>query len=333
MKILNASLVQLVDMLNDHEYHDGTTLGEALSITRTAIWKLIKKLADYGIKIESVKGKGYKLLEPLTLLNKAQINKILASSEINLEIYESLASTNELLKRIQSRRLEPGLADKIPNVCIAEHQTNGIGRFKRHWHSPFAQNIYLSYAHSFNKDVSELAGLSLAVSIAMLRSLENFGWSEDITIKWPNDIFYQHKKLAGNLIEVQAESNHQCTVIIGIGFNMNMLQASRKAITKDWVALRDITQHYINRNYFCAELIKQLNRALQEFEQTGLLAFMREWEKVDYLKGNIITIKTQDKKMHGLAMGIDKYGRLLLKMKDGQVNAYSSGDTSIEFIQ
>lgn len=76
-KKLNPSLVKLVALLSDGEYHDGNTMGDQLQMTRSAVWKTIKKLEQYGVKIDSIKGKGYALDETLILLDHASIKKIL----------------------------------------------------------------------------------------------------------------------------------------------------------------------------------------------------------------------------------------------------------------
>src|SRR5437870_2649294 len=95
---LSPSLAKLVTLLNDGEYHDGTTLGDELNMTRSAVWKLIKKLESYDVKIDSIKGKGYALQEPLILFNKNIITKHL-TKPIDMDVFESVDSTNEYLKR------------------------------------------------------------------------------------------------------------------------------------------------------------------------------------------------------------------------------------------
>ena len=76
-KETSRTILQLVSILNDGEYHDGNSLGEQLGVSRTAIWKIIKKLETYHIPIESIKGKGYRLTVPLFLLDKKKIQKVI----------------------------------------------------------------------------------------------------------------------------------------------------------------------------------------------------------------------------------------------------------------
>src|SRR3989338_62425 len=96
---LSANLVKLVSMLSDGKYHDGTSLGRKLHMTRSAVWKAMKKLESYDVNIDSVKGKGYALLEPLILLSKQAIRKSLYNNQkIAIEIVEHIPSTNDYLK-------------------------------------------------------------------------------------------------------------------------------------------------------------------------------------------------------------------------------------------
>jgi len=321
MKKLNTGFIKLVTLLNDGHYHDGTTLGEILGITRGAIWKSIKKLQEYGIQMDSVKGKGYSLLEPLILLNQKTIKQNISHKKINLYFFETIDSTNEYLKHLPRK-------NQI-KICMAEQQTQGKGRLRRQWHSPFGQNIYFSCAYPFNKDVTALAGLSLVVSLAVVKTLETYGLKHPLQVKWPNDIIYDHKKVSGNLIEIQAESHGICHVIIGIGINVNLMQDDDHAISQAWTSLRKMTGEYIDRNILSALLIENLFNYLALFEHHGLTYFIDEWNRADYLMNQDITLKYVDKKIHGKAKGINQLGHLRLKCHDGTLQAFSSGDTTI----
>ena len=135
-KKTNHKLSQLLEVLSDGEFHDGNALGDALQMTRSAVWKMIKKLERYDIQINSVKGKGYALCEPLILLDTDKICNKLHEKKTQLTLFESMASTNEYLRALRH--------PKGIRFCLAEQQTAGKGRLNRDWHSPFGKNIYLS---------------------------------------------------------------------------------------------------------------------------------------------------------------------------------------------
>lgn len=320
MKLLNQTLVELTHLLSDGNCHNGDTLGEKLNITRSAVWKAIKKLQQYGVKITAIKNQGYQLTEPLILLNKKEISKNL-TKKIELEIFESIDSTNLYLKKF--------FGTNYPRVCLAEQQTAGKGRLTRNWHSPFAENIYLSCYYFFKKDISALSGLSLLVGLIIAKVLRTYQVSHPIQVKWPNDIIVDHKKIAGILIELQAESHGMCSAIIGIGINVNMLQDKQKKIQQPWASLRQLTQTYIDRNALSVTLINELLLALNKFEQESFASFLPDWHAVDYLLGKSITLQSLQHKTIGKVKGVDQHGHLLLQLTDGSTRPFSSGDTTI----
>lgn len=321
-KKINANLIAIVDILNDLEFHDGSSIGAQLDISRNAVSKFIKRLKSYGIGIEAIKSKGYKLLEPLILLNPDLILPKLKNSNIAVDIVESIDSTNNHLKAYY---------DSIkPRVCIAEQQTKGRGRFNKFWYSPFAENLYLSFQYRFNKELSELSGLSLVASLAAFKAIKPFCQSELLGVKWPNDITHDNMKLMGCLIELQAEANGSCSAIIGLGINVNMRHDKKiKDISQSWTSMREISGKYIDRNQLAAELINNLYVYLSQFEKEGLSFFMQEWTEADSLFGKTIAVENKGEEIAGCAQGINSQGQLLMKLIDGTVRSFSSGYTSI----
>lgn len=317
MKLLSPNLVQLTSILSDLQYHDGDSLGNSLGVTRSAVWKSIKKLVEYGVQIDSVKNKGYALKEPLLLLNQDIISK--ANSSTIIEVLEDVDSSSNYLRKNLSR-------DKR-QICFAETQTTGRGRMGRSWHSPFGQNIYMSYAYHFKKDVSELSGLSLAVSMAMLAAIKEFGIPAPIGLKWPNDGVYEGQKIMGNLIEVQSEVYGESTAIIGLGINVNMLECEDGNITQNWISLRKITGKYIDRNLLAIALIHNLNVFLEQFAKYGFREFMLKWKEFDCLYNK--SIKLNNGEFSGIAKGINEQGNLLLELPNGELRAFASGEASI----
>ncbi len=323
MKKTNKTLLKITSLLNDQEFHDGTSIGDKLNITRSAVWKAIKKLETYHIPIASIKSKGYALLEPLILLDSQQIKNSLKTKNTPIEVLEKIDSTNAYLK-------ERPFRDKKSYVCIAESQTAGKGRMQRSWNSPFGKNIYLSLRHPFYKDISEISGLSLIIGLAACQAIEAVcPLPAPLSIKWPNDIIYQGKKLAGILVELEAETHGFCNVIIGVGVNINIQKASLKETSQYWTSLKIITDEHQNRNLICAELINKLLEYLSTFEEHGLKYFLKEWRMRDYLFNRSIKLKSNLLEFKGNGLGINEQGHLLLSLADGSQKAFSSGDTTI----
>jgi BirA family biotin operon repressor/biotin-[acetyl-CoA-carboxylase] ligase len=321
MKKINSNLTSIVEILSDEEIHDGTSIGSQLNITRTAVWKTIKKLENYGVPIVSIKGKGYSLVEQLILLDKSKILKLIKNKNIELSLFETIDSTNCYLKK--------SISGKKIKVCLAEQQTQGKGRFNRTWYSPFGQNIYLSLLYKFEKDISTLAGLSLIISLAIIETLASYDLVQAPLVKWPNDVVINNKKVAGNLVEVIAETNGVCHAIIGVGINVNMLDGKNSGITQEWTSIRKVNQNYFDRNILSATLIDNLIVYLEEFERHGLSYFLKKWKSSDCLYKKEIALKFGTKKILGTVQGINDQGHLQMQLSDGSIKYFSSGDTTI----
>ncbi len=240
---------------------------------------------------------------------------------IELHLFASIDSTNRYLKSLP--------ANKIIDVCCAETQTAGRGRFGRTWHSPYGEHIYFSSRWHFDCDPSHLSGLSLVVSLAIIAALTDFGIKEEIRVKWPNDLIWQHRKLSGTLIEVVGESHHHAEVIIGIGLNVNGYSQNTPLIDKPWCSLCDLTNQELDRNRLIALLIIQLHRYVQAFITYGFTQFIEQWQSVDYLYHQNISVRQGNSYLHGKACGVNELGYLVLEDDEGMQHDLSSGDTSL----
>lgn len=320
-----STQLTLLQLLGDGACHSGSELGATLGITRSAIWKQINHLIESGIPIKRLPHQGYQLTNRLTLLDKQQISEHFLSEKLitpyNLHLFTSIDSTNRYLKDLP--------ISNVIDICCAENQTQGRGRFGRQWHSPFGENIYCSSRWNLNYDLTKLSGLSLITSLAILATLNELELSSNIKIKWPNDILWNDKKLCGSLIEIMTESNSTIQVIIGIGLNVNTDTQKYPLPDKPWCSLYEITQKYFDRNFLIAKLITHLEHYLTQFIHNDLNHFMCEWNKFDYLFGKNIKVTQSLKTITGIACGINQVGQLILQDELGQKHFLSSGDTSL----
>lgn len=320
-----SSQFTLLQMLGDGACHSGNLLGQALGISRSAIWKHMNQLIDLGIPIQRIPQQGYKLPNPMIFLDEPLLTSALQkkglSLPFNIQLFASVDSTNRYLK---DKPASPSL-----DICCAEIQTQGRGRFGRYWHSPFGENIYCSSRWSLGCDLSRLSGLSLITSLAVLKTINDFNPSPDIQIKWPNDILWGNKKLCGSLIEIIAESNSHAQVIIGVGLNVNTDTKNHPLPDKPWCSLYEISQQRYNRNDLIAQLIINLERYILRFLNTDLNEFTAEWSQHDYLAGKFVTVAQSLTTISGIARGISSTGLLIIEDEQGEIHYLSSGDTSL----
>ena len=319
--------IRLLHALADAEFHSGEELGELLGVSRTAIWKQLQKIeADTGLTFESIKGRGYRLIGGIELLDE---NKIVSATSVSsrqllhrLHIVEQIDSTNRLAMELSQSGSTRGL------VVLSERQTAGRGRRGRQWVSPFARNIYCSVVWEFDAGAAALEGLSLAVGIAVVRALEASGVCGAM-LKWPNDVLHGQRKLAGILIEMMGDTSGRCQVVIGIGINVAMTNAIDAAeIDQPWIDANSIAGKSILRNLLAANLITQLLPLLAEFEAKGFASFREDWSALDCMHGREIALHFGDRILHGTAAGVNESGALAMDTDVGR-QWFHGGEVSL----
>jgi len=324
---MNSNLKKLLILLSDGQFHSGSALGKELQLTRSAIWKLIKHVKNLDIVIEAKTNQGYKIAQKFEFLTQNKITHYLQSKYhqylSELVIFDELPSTNSYLTESVKTNFKP-------QICLAEMQTAGKGRWGRKWISPFARNIYLSVLWQFDKKIEELSGLSIAVAVAVAKTLELYGIKHDIGLKWPNDILWQKRKLAGILIEISGESHHLYNTVIGIGLNVAMPKAVAKKIDQPWADIAEITKTIPERNKLVGLLLDQLFTTLNIYQQQGIGPFLASWRKLDVSLNRKITLVTpMQKKIVGIGKGIDTLGQLILEDPcTGKRQTFISGEVT-----
>jgi len=318
MSELNEKGNKLLKLLADGEFHSGEKIGELLGVSRTSVNNYIKGLQEIGLDIYKVPGRGYQSAAPIDLLNEKVVRALSGTSLIKVE--QILDSTNQWL------------LDKIPNIrngqaCVAEYQLAGRGRRGRTWVSPFASHLYFSYYWRFDAGIEKLSGLSLLVGIATVNALEKIG-IQGVSLKWPNDLYYQGKKLAGILIELNAQANEACHAVIGIGINVRMPPEQAKLIDQPWIDLTSLSSEKIDRNLLSATLVSELQALLPEYEKKGLKPYLSIWHRLDCFLDKPVNVLLADKNIAGICRGIDDSGALLLEV-DGKLESYIGGEVSL----
>lgn len=325
--LISDNLKLLLQVLADGHFHSGTELARVLAVSRTAVWKHLQSLAELGIDVVGVHGKGYRLQKPLQLLDAGQIEAHLDARIVPLlrgiDIHAVIASTNAYLMEIANRSQISG------RVCLAEYQTAGKGRRGRAWVSPFGHNIYLSIVWHYPGGPAAIAGLSLAVGIAVVRALRKLGVDE-VNLKWPNDIYWRGRKLAGILIEVSGESGGPCHAVIGLGLNVYLPGRQAETIEQAWVDLQQIAgdEIILQRNRLVALLLNEMLPIIAGFEPAMLRNHVEEWREYDCMRGREATLFIGQQRFDGVVRGIDDQGLLLMESGEGEIRAFASGEVS-----
>lgn len=316
---------RLIDLLSDGLFHSGTVLGHALGVSRSAVWKQIQALTGRGFEVYAVPGRGYRLAHSVEPLEAVAICAALSQPAqrllTKLEILDATDSTNLYLMRAAASGAASG------HACLAEQQHAGRGRHGRRWVSPPGGNIYLSVLWRFASGPGALGGASLAVAVGVMRALRAAGLKE-AGLKWPNDVVWQGRKLAGILLDMAGEISGPCHLVVGVGLNVIMPAQPAQQIDQPWVDMHTLLDPLPSRNRLAGLLLQHLLLALHEFQHHGLAPFMQEWTQFDLIKGTRVTLDHGGSPVHGVVQGVADDGALEL-LVNGVTRRYYSGEVSM----
>lgn len=310
----------LLKLLQDGRFHSGEELGTVLGVSRAAVWKRLQRFEeDFGIVLHRVRGKGYQLSVPLSLLDEGRLLP-LREQGWQLFVRDVIDSTNSEALRLLERGVLP------PYVVMAEQQTAGRGRRGRHWVSPYGQNLFFSLMLRVTGGARQLEGLSLTVGLAVHRTLMEAGLA-GVLVKWPNDILVDNRKIAGILLELNGDPADNCQVQIGIGINLNM-PADGGAIGQSWTSLYRETGCIVDRNVLACSLGRQLQRYLSRHRDRGFAGLRQEWEKVHAWQGCRVNLISGTGVISGRAAGVSEQGALILDI-EGRRELFNGGELSL----
>lgn len=321
----DSTEASLLEVLADGRFHSGQDLAEALGVSRSAVWKQLRRLeSEFGVTFDAVRGRGYRLKRTLELLDGSRIGAGIApdvsASIESLTVLRTVDSTNRCALD------EPPSAPGRARVWLAEHQTAGRGRRGRNWVSAFGGNLYLSFGWSFDLPMARLGGLSLVAGAVVAEVLEESG-SAAHGLKWPNDLLVNDRKMAGILLEAAGEANGPALAVIGIGINL-ALSDPDGTIDQPWVDWEDAIGIELSRNRLASILIDRLARACREFTRSGLAPFIARWSRFDLLRGERVVLLMGDEVIEGDYAGIAADGALRL-VTDAGLREYHAGEVSL----
>lgn len=231
--------------------------------------------------------------------------------DFTVEVVPSIDSTNsELMRRARQGRHEPVL-------LVAEDQTAGRGRVGKGWHSRPGQSLTFSLALPLSP--ADWSGLSLAVGVSLAESID-----PQVRLKWPNDLWWQQRKLGGILVETASNGTPDAprTLVVGVGLNVNrpdavaLVSGSAPAGTLAPMPPAGVAE--LIMGITVGELFERvaapLVRDLQLFEARGFEAFQDRFAVRDALQGLSVVLSDGTQ---GVASGVSRQGALQVQTSSG----------------
>lgn len=322
--MFNQTTHNILVALSGGDFCSGELLGEQNNISRAAIGKHIQALQKLGLDIYSVTGKGYRLSQPIELLTQDKIVDAAGVDNLSVAVETVVGSTNDVIKKaLYDRALD---AHCSGTTVFSEAQTAGRGRRGKQWISPLGASLYFSTHWRFEQGINATMGLSLVVGIAIVEALSELGVT-DLGLKWPNDIYYQGRKLAGILVELEGQGSDACDIIIGAGINVQLPVDASNSIDQPFADLNE-TGLTLNRNVIAGTILRHLLSLLGAFEQHGFSSFVERWHQYDCFVGHSVQLSMGQRVVEGIANGVDAQGGIVLTINN-QSQSFFGGEISL----
>ena len=319
-KILN-------ELKKAEDYVSGEYLSSTLNVSRTAIWKHIKNLKSKGYIIEGVSNKGYKLLYSPDLLNKNEILPLLKTSTIGRNIihFDEIDSTNIKAKELAQKDIEHG------SIIIAEKQTLGSGRFSRRWISP-SGGLWFSLVLRPVLPPTEAPKITQIAAASVYKALNDLNIST--TIKWPNDILLNDKKLCGILAEMKCDMDSVHYLVLGIGMNININENDFDDSVKSIATSLKIQY---NKDFKRSEILSSFlnnfevlyNNFINKLDLSETISICRNHSNIFGQKAKLITYNNEE---IVTCVCLSDNGDLIVRDSSGNEKAVITGEISFKEI-
>jgi len=240
---------------------------------------------------------------------------------VSVSVHNTVESTND-----EVRNSATPSADFTGITVLAEEQTRGRGRRGKAWHSPPGGNLYLSMGWEFDLPIERLSGLSLAIG-AMLAEAFAREFDAELQLKWPNDFYFDGRKLGGILVELLPEQRGRQRLVLGIGLNVEMPLLAHGAIDRPWTDLTAVIKTPVERNKLAAAIINTIAGGLAQYDRQGLSYWLEPWRARDFLLGRPVTVDNPSP-LTGTAAGVNDEGALVIHATTGQC-VVAGGEVSI----
>lgn len=303
----------------------GSAIAAELGCSRATVHNLLDRAGAYGVRVQAVRGRGYRLVDALSWLDEEALRRDAQALGFEFRYRPSVSSTNAVLLA------EASSSAAAPVLLATDWQSAGRGRRGRAWLGGLGSSLAFSILWRFNRPVAELSGLSLAVGVMLADALRDLGLN-DVRVKWPNDLLLPaaggHAKLAGVLIELAGDMLGPATAVIGIGLNVGAAAWLRGNLDQPAAALHERAPG-LARGAVLQALSRSLAAGLKQFDQLGFPVFAPRWEALHAFQGaEVAMLDAQGGRVSGQALGVDARGGLRLRTGQGDMT-FVSGEVSL----
>ncbi len=314
----------LLDLLrkHNHRYLAGPELARQLGLSRTAVWKRIKRLQQRGYTIDVRPRKGYRLVRSPDLVLAEEVQRQLGTRRLakTFHYFAQTTSTNDEAMRLAVQGAPDG------TVVCAEYQSAGRGRLNREWVAPAQDALTFSIILRPRVEPRQGPQVTLAVALAIARVLRE-DYRLPAAIKWPNDILISGRKVVGILTELQAEQDRVKFLVVGIGINVNQEEQDfRGSFRYPPTSLKMESGRRIARVELLCRVLAAIESYLERMLATGFAGLNRDLEDYCVVMGKEIELECLADRLVGRVIGFTSEGALRLLDREGTQRVVWAGD-------
>lgn len=315
---------KILNMLKAHEntFLSGAEISEALSISRQAVSKHIKKLKEEGHAIESVSRKGHRYVSGEEIYNQTELLSENSARVIGKKLIflESIDSTNDYMKKI-------AMESPHGTVVISDEQTSGKGRLGRQWASEKGTGIWISVLLKPDIEPSEAPKITQIAAAALTKALNDLGLA--VQIKWPNDLIIGKRKVSGTLTEMSAELGGINYVIVGTGLNVNQ-STFPEDLTDKATSIYLETGQKASRKEIVLLFLKTFEDLYDDFVDSGSLQkTVAICKAQSVLMNRHVRLITKSKTREVKVIDINEDGQLVVENEQGLLENVFYGEVSV----
>jgi len=239
------------------------------------------------------------------------MNEVIGSK---IERIDELGSSNNYAAtQLLTKRLPEGI------VFVANSQVEGRGQSSNKWESEPNKNLTFSILlYPDFLEIMKQFEISKAISLGVVDYLKEV--TNDVAIKWPNDIYIGTKKVAGILIENSIRLDKISSCIIGIGLNINQQKFISDAPNP--VSLSQITGQVYNLGESLSNLCQKIDVRYDQLRKGDFGQIDDDYIEMLYNRGRWSPYSDENGDFEGLILGVDQIGRLMIEKRAGKVNKY-----------
>lgn len=304
------------------QFVSGAELSRTMQVSRTAVWKQIRKLESEGYEFEASTKLGYRLLNEPDKLEADSMQGMLKTGRFGrrLHLLETVPSTQTAARELAEDGAPEG------TLVLAEQQLRGKGRMGRGWISPPGKGLWMSLVLRPSVPIHCAPQLTLLTAVALCRSLRRTT-ELPVGIKWPNDLLVDGKKISGILLESAAEDERLKYIVAGVGISVNLQQSDYpEELLKQAVSLRLAAGRRFDRAGLLADFLAEWESLYDLFLQDGFSPIGALWESLSVSLHKPARLTTPQGELTGVPVGLEESGAIRVRKEDGTVVSIFSAE-------